>query len=298
MAAGLVRILAATDFSEPAERAARRALAVAEATGAAVHLLHVLDEGPWRRFRELVGGEAGESLRDAARIEAERRLEGLRASLASGHRGEVTAGVVTGHPSGRIQGYAAEHGFDLIAVGGAAGEESGLTHPLAGRTAQKVVRTAERPVLLVRGEGSPDRPYRRVLVAMDFSDSARRALDWALAVAPEARVHVLHVFELPFAPAIDFERFAGEAVDRYREMGAAGAEQRLAELLAGYPDRCRPEVREGDPPYALAAQAELLDVDLVVLGSRGQGAWSEALLGSTTAHLLQNSGRDLLTVGS
>ena len=70
----------------------------------------------------------------------------------------------------------------------------------------------------------------------------------------------------------------------------------MSELLAGYPDRCRPVVREGDPAYALAAQAELLDVDLVAMGSRGQGAWSEALLGSTNAYLLQHCGRDLLTV--
>jgi len=60
----------------------------------------------------------------------------------------------------------------------------------------------------------------------------------------------VHVFELPFGQAIDFKRCAGEAVARYREMGAT--------------------------------QAELLEADSVALGSRGQGAWSESLLGSTT----------------
>jgi nucleotide-binding universal stress UspA family protein len=296
MAETLNRVLAATDLSEPAEHAVRRALTVAEPSGAPVRLLHVLAEGPMQRLREVLSGGEAEAVRTAALSEAGERLETLRGRLAAEHAGELDAEVVAGNPNTAISAYAAERDCDLIVVGGSGVGRRSLAHPRAGITAQKVVRTADRPVLVARGEGNPDCAYRRVLVAMDFSASARRALDWALTVAPEASVHVLHVFELPYAQAIDFERFAGEAVARYREMGKAEAEQRLAELLAGYPDRCRPVVREGDPAYAVTAQAELLDVDLVAMGSRGQGVWSEALLGSSNAHLLQNGDRDLLSV--
>ena len=38
-------------------------------------------------------------------------------------------------------------------------------------------------------------PYRRVLVATDFSDQSGQALEFSLRLAPGAKVHILHAYQ-------------------------------------------------------------------------------------------------------
>jgi hypothetical protein len=54
------------------------------------------------------------------------------------------------------------------------------------------VRKGDRSVLVVK-QAAP-RPYRRVLVAVDFSDHSRHALELALRLAQQAEFHALHVY--------------------------------------------------------------------------------------------------------
>jgi len=289
------RILVATDFSAQAERAARRALALAPA-GATVHLLHVLPAAPLQRIREVLGTPVDAQVREAALGEAEHRLEELRARLTGELGRTLTAEVVEGRPKTAISDYAREHAFDLV-VAGTHGRE-GIQQVFSGNTAQKVVRTADRPVLLVGAVKGADRPYRRVLVAVDFSEASGRALHWALALSPEATVYVLHVFELPFEQIIDYQAVDREVAEHYREKGQDLARAELDRLLASTQEtaRCRPLIRQGEPARVILGQARYQEVDLIAMGSRGLGAGSESLLGSVNVHLMQRAECDLLSI--
>lgn len=289
------RILVATDFSDQAERAAWRARALAPADGS-LHLLHVLAEGPLQRLREVLGVSVGREAREAVLAAARERLEDLRARLAAEYAGTVSAEVVEGHPRTAIGDYARAGGYDLV-VAGAYGQE-GEERLFSGVTAQKVVRTADRPVLLVRAGEGAGRGYRRVVVAVDFSAASRKALEWALALCPEATLYVLHVFELPFQQSIDYDALPLEVAERYREEGHALAKAELDRFLDGFGDceRCRPLVRQGDPSRVILGQAQAQEADLVVVGSRGLGGMSETLLGSVNLHLLHRAECDVLTV--
>ncbi len=52
----------------------------------------------------------------------------------------------------------------------------------------------------------------------------------------------------------------------------------------------------GDPVDEIVAHAVSLDADLIVLGSRGRGAFASALLGSTSRGVIAEARRPVLVV--
>lgn len=135
------RVLVATDGSESASRTADHALELAASAGSAVDVLHVIDEtnpalaDPDRPIAELAregSHDVVEPIRAAAR---ERDL-----SVAT----RVTRGV----PGTAIHSYASEVDADLIAVG-VRGRATSSEQLLGGTTA-RVLRRADRPVLLCK----------------------------------------------------------------------------------------------------------------------------------------------------
>jgi len=64
---------------------------------------------------------------------------------------------------------------------------------LLGSTAERVIRKAATPVLVVDSRGAG--PYRRPLVAVDGSETSRRAFELALGVAGSAEsIDVVHAY--------------------------------------------------------------------------------------------------------
>ena len=64
------------------------------------------------------------------------------------------------------------------------------------RLLTNVIRTSTFPVLMVKDPAVAD--YERVLIATDNSPSANRAARCALAIAPGAEFHLLHITHVPF----------------------------------------------------------------------------------------------------
>jgi nucleotide-binding universal stress UspA family protein len=119
-----------------------------------------------------------------------------------------------------------------------------------------------------------------VLVPMDSSPMAVRALEHALAVHPDARVTVLHVVDYIeesygaralLGPDVLRER-GFERAERLFERAAAVAEEHDAELDT--------RAVVGDPAREIVAHAADHDVDLIVVGSHGRSPVSRILLGS------------------
>lgn len=113
-------ILLATDGSEGAERAADHAIAVASATGARLHAL-------------TVGDDDGPAVRAANRA----REVGV----------DATAAARAGRPHEAIESYAADHDADLVVVG--THGRTGVERVLLGSVAERVLRSATRPMLVV-----------------------------------------------------------------------------------------------------------------------------------------------------
>lgn len=135
---------------------------------------------------------------------------------------------------------------------------------------------------------------KRILVAYDDTDSARRALDRAaeLAKAFDAEVIVASVAPLlvssprasgPIDPLDSPERHA-------EELDTARA------LLSEHGVAATTVVATGDPAEAIAMIADEKDADLVVVGTREPGFAERVLRHSVSAEVARRVHRDLLIV--
>jgi nucleotide-binding universal stress UspA family protein len=136
-----------TDFSPASEIAFNYAVDLAAREGAAIHLLHVIDDAmfatayPDGFYTELPG------LRTQMIDEAQKRLNELAARCQAA-KVLVTTEVLVGRPAAGIAQEAKAREMDLVVMG--THGRSGLAHLMLGSVAERVLRLAHCPVLTVR----------------------------------------------------------------------------------------------------------------------------------------------------
>ncbi|MCW5657236.1 MAG: universal stress protein [Burkholderiaceae bacterium] len=284
-------ILAATDFSAPARHAADRAALLAHEARAQLTLMHVIAGGRVAQLREWFAQQqsAEQSLHDEAR----ERLERLAGELKA-HR-HVT--VRTVHSVGDVvQDLLVEASAldaELIVVG--ARGTGFLRRLVLGTTAERLLRRASRPVLMVRERAHEG--YRRALVALDFSAVSAALLATVRRLAPRARLVLLHAFEVPFESKLRFAGVDGAAIEHQRQQVRGAANRRLHALAqsAGLArDAYEACVVEGDASQRIVELEQEADCDLVVVGKHGQSVVEDLLLGSVTLHVLSEGSTDVL----
>jgi len=286
------RLLAATDLSAPARHAAERAALVARELGAGLDVLHVISDSPVDRLRRLLA-EAPADLEARVIADARGDVERLAELLRKIYHIEAHADVASGELVAAINDRAAAGHADLVVLG--ARGASFMRHLLLGSTAERLVRRSDKPLLVVKQP--PHDPYRRVLVAVDFSPSSLPSLALARAVAPAAELVVLNAYEVPFEDRLRSAGLGEDTLERYRTIARRQALQGMHSLLteAGLePGRIATIVRQGDPSSLVIEQEQERDCDLIVVGRHGESALEAILLGSVTRHLLQESQGDVL----
>ena len=286
------RLIAATDLSAPARHAAERAALVAQELGASLDLLHVISVSPVGRLRRLLR-EAPADLEDALLGGARAELERLAGHLGSVHGVAATAIVRTGDLLREIERHAEDNAAGLLAFG--ARGASFMRHALLGSTAERMVRKSAHPLLVVKQP--PRERYRRVLVGVDFSPASLPALTLARALAPSAGLVILNAYAVPFEDRLRSAGVTDALLDQYRSIARRQALHDMHGLLesAGLGSGTATAlVLEGEASSRLLEQEQELDCDLVVVGRQGESRLEEALLGSVTKHVLQDSQGDVL----
>jgi len=286
------RLLAATDLSAPARHAAERAALVAHEIGASLDVLHVISVSPVDRLRRLLS-EAPADLETAVFDDARGEIGRLAHHLRASRDITVTGDVLTGNLLATINERAADPDVRLLVLG--ARGASFMRHLMLGSTAERLVRKSVRPLLVVKQP--PHEPYRKALVAVDFSPLSLPALELARAVAPSAQLIVLHAYTIPFEERLRTAGVRSETLDLYRTIARRQAQRDMDVLLAAarsLPGTVTPLLLEGDPAGRIVEQEQEWDCDLVVLGRQGESPFEEALLGSVTKHVLQESQSDVL----
>ena len=135
----------------------------------------------------------------------------------------------------------------------------------------------------------------RILAATDLSAPARHAVERAfhLAAIANSELYILHAIELG---ALDSLReMLGDNVLAVKATLNNDAHARLEQVTGNAtinrgvaPHTC---VADGNPLATISAEAEGLDVDLVIIGARGESFLRHTLLGSTAARLLRKASR-------
>jgi len=139
----LNKILVPIDFSENSESALEVARSLAQAFGAALHLVHVYPATAYVAPPLVPGPVLVGQFRDQSQKAFDDYLARVRREAGPGVQGTLLEGV----PHAEILQLARESGCDLIVMG--THGRTGLEHLLMGSVAERVLRTASVPVLTV-----------------------------------------------------------------------------------------------------------------------------------------------------
>lgn len=226
----------------------------------------------------------------------EQQLLNEAASSAAGQLADrgltVTTELRHGGPAQEILAAAEEWQADLIVLGSRG--LTGLERFVMGSVAENVAKHARRPVLVAR---NPGHELRRVVVATDGSEHARRALEFAARLPlPSGTGCVAVNVVRPYAPfpglfptdRPEFEAAVRE-VNRQHHQTAETLAAEAAALLSGSGKHARAEVREGDPAEEILKMAETDGADLIIAGARGVSALRGILVGSVADRLLKSA---------
>jgi nucleotide-binding universal stress UspA family protein len=133
---------------------------------------------------------------------------------------------------------------------------------------------------------------RWIVVGMDFSDGAVRALDYALEHARVLGAHVACVHAYEDAPGTPAFHDPAPAL-------RGQLEEVIAQRCARASVRVEPIVRRGAPWEKLANVATELGAELIVVGADGQrGAADDGFLGTVAGRLVTTSPRSVVVVPS
>jgi len=285
------KIVAATDLSGRAAWAAERAAMLAAAGKASLDLVHVVGRGPLEALRRMVAAGAQDTV-DRLLAQSELALSRAAAELARRHGIEVRTHLPTGTAFREIVECARACDADLLVAGAHGGHF--VRELTLGTTAARLLEQAPCPVLVVRRE--PLAEYRRVLVPVDFSAASAAALQWAAVLAPDAQVHVLHAYEVPFEDKMRFAGVSDSAYQHYRTVAGEEARREMEAFigraaLALAPAQCI--VEYGYAPEVIGRVAARIDADLIVLGAQGRSDLSYLLVGSVTQHTMRDAACDV-----
>lgn len=278
----ITHLLVATDLTERSQRAFERAVQLKSQAGATATLLHAVEPGLFPAIGEERYADAEDFLRDQL------------AALPENERAGVACDIRVGEPFTTIIDEAHKRNAELIVLGQPA--KGGLKELFIGTTTERVVRYSDVPVLVIKEPLGG--AYQRVLVAMDLSEGAIRALETAYRIAPDAQFLILHAWHAPlmgFGTSDAAERVVARENQRVRELVDRRSKEIISRLgpHAGTP---RFELIEGNAHDAIRNQISQFNPDLLAMGTHARSALKSAMTGSLAREFLVEAACDVLVV--
>jgi len=274
-------VVAGIDLTSMGRRVADRAGILAEEMGADLTLVHVLEP-------------VGEAMIDPGLTRIMRQHQLSEARKIADWVSErtpvpVQLEVVKGSPAWEMASRAKK--ADLTVLG-----SSSVDAFTAGPTCLRVARMATSDVLVVRRQ--PRVGYRRIIAAVDFSESSRVAVERSLAMFPEAEITVLFSLPSRFDPLLVAAGLFREEMDAARGERLEAARDRMLEFTQAWNGQVRTMVTDGPPTETIDESVRRRGADLVVVGSRGATATRMVLLGTVAESLVVHAPSDVLVARS
>jgi universal stress protein A len=137
---------------------------------------------------------------------------------------------------------------------------------------------------------------KSILVPMDFSDSARKALQYALAFA---RLFKVEITLLHIAPELaEDSRVTFAMPELQQEILQEAADNLCKEIeRAGMPEvKVSPVVKKGTPFHEIVETARQMNADLIVIGTHGRTGLKHVFMGSTAERVVRHAPCPVLVV--
>lgn len=261
-------ILIAHDLRDTADMALCRATQLAKQFNAKLTMLHVLDPSKSTQEHEQAKQALDRSLTQFA---------------PPGSELLIRTGI---KPSEVVLQQLSELDCDLLVLGGHHQRHDFFS----GTSLDRIARNCPVPLLLVARNDF--KPYQRALSAIDFSLCACSALGQAYRLLPaSAELHALHVFE----PS----KGTPKQIETQLATQNALIDQLLEDETQNLPKKgptLTHSVQQGGILRCLQAHLKSAGTELLVLGSHGRSALSQALLGSLAQHFLHRAPCDIYVV--
>lgn len=293
------RILVPLDGSPLAERALTVAHRLAERAGGTLLVIRVPVPVPMTlRSYPFSGPEVlwPEQAHDRGRWEAEEYLAQVAQELA-GSSVPLRTEIIGGDPASVITAVAKQQRTDLIAM--STHGRSGFSRWILGSVAEKVLRSAPCPVLVVRSA----EPIRHILLPLDGSRQSERALPVSLELAQalDASLTLLHATgsDLP-VPGLYPQRGSDRTHIRLAAPVSSPRAylERIAAQCSGPNREIKLALRRGSAAEAILDFARENATDLIAMATHGRSGLSHWVYGSVTEKVLRGAETSLLVVPS
>lgn len=279
-------ILIGTDLSARSDRAVERAVSLASELGAHLTIVHVVDD------------DLPVSLVSAQREVAKETIHNHIETLNSASTLDVSIEIVVGRVFHDVLEIAENVKAELIVLG--VHREDTFREFMdifSGTTAERIIRASEIPVLSVTNRVGG--PYRRIMVGVDFSAYSRRAVEFAVDFAPDAVIHLVHAYDVPFKGFL-YGRATHREVSKEEQLEfEQKVEAEMVTFLADHEAKAPKFVhilKEGEVRGVLRREARRLKTDLIIIGTHGRTGVAHAFLGSVADDMLREPPCDIVAV--
>lgn len=295
-------ILIATDFSEASDEAFKQAMRFAQAFGATLHVLHVVDElePGWYGIDD--ARKRATALRKVVKQEAQSMLADLVPNDPGVAVNTHVSMQLSFDVAGTISEYANERAIDLIVIG-TRGQTDRSPYAM-GQVASQVIEEAPCPVLAAGASApwvSDQEALTDIAAPIDFSAPSYQAYGYAreIAHAFNATLHLIFVAESRTVPVFSDTGLPGlQTVDMPAEIvnNSRAALQHMIDHADGPEVEHKIHVQKGEPAAAVLDLIERKGVGMAVIATRGHSGLKRMLLGSTTRRLLRMASCPVFTL--
>ncbi|QCR21791.1 universal stress protein [Pontibacter sp. SGAir0037] len=277
------RILVPTDFSDQARNAYEVALSLAQRTGAAIKLLHVVEVPyPTTDFSatgDIITGDGMSQVYILNLLEiAKGRMQKLK-ELAQAYGVDVVDEVDTDDMIHKIKSTAQKDQIDLVVMGSKG--SSGLEEFFIGSNTEKIVREANCPVLTIKKQEA-DFVVKNIVLASDLKVELGTAIEKfkAFQALFDATLHLVYI-NTPgdFEPAGNLKKQMEATAEKYG--------------LQNYTLNIYNDAIEED---GILHFAQEIKADLIMLATHGRTGLSHLLSGSIAEDLVNHTSLPVLTV--
>ena len=288
-------ILTATDMSDWAKHAEAKGAALTRLVGNATMLLVHVQEP---RGGVFAMDSANAVLnKELYRVEAEKALEETARQLAVKKGISVMPIVRTGKVTDEIKTVIKDKKADLLVIG-AHGQGYHFL-PIIGNIPIKLLQGSECPTLIIRQED--ERPYKKVLMPVDFSNVTINQVKQSLKFIPEnAEVILMGVCESPNSDLNFYSNVEPAVLEAYRKTIKDKEQEKMDQLLqkVGSLRQFKTHIEIGVPHKAILSYAKMNGVDLLVLGKHHRLRIEDYLIGSTIHYAINEAECDVLITTS
>lgn len=289
------QIMVPLDGSKFAEAALPLALTLSRKTGAAVHIVTVIEPVPAFAYEEWAS---------AAEEWTKEYLAKLCEAVSENARGEVTSSVLSGHVVDALQKEAGAKQVDLLVM--ASHGRGTISRLWLGSVADRFVRQADRPVLLVRPDEKAlpaldeDAGFDNLLVPLDGSDLSESALAHATDFGElfGSAYHLTRIVAYPVDLASPYLPHTAQMNQKVLDE----AKDRAAEYLEKHAERMRRRglrvttsvTVDAQAGHGILLEAEAVGSDAIAMATHGRKGLSRALIGSTADKVVRGTHLPLL----